>query len=74
MGPLSNVTIDHVFRSLHSRRIDFRMLPLLGLLYAIALIDRTNLSIARTAGMDRDLVCPSSFASVSSKELLKGLA
>ena len=71
MGPLSNVTIDHVFRSLHSRRIDFRML---GLLYAIALIDRTNLSIARTAGMDRDLVCPSSFASVSSKELLKGFA
>ncbi|KAL9712047.1 hypothetical protein Ac2012v2_005123 [Leucoagaricus gongylophorus] len=37
------------------RRIDFRILPLLGLLYAIALIDRTNLSIARTAGMDRDL-------------------
>jgi len=60
--------------SMHSRRIDFRMLPLLGLLYAIALIDRTNLSIARTAGMDHDLVCPSSFASVSSKELLKGFA
>ncbi|KAF9451529.1 MFS general substrate transporter [Macrolepiota fuliginosa MF-IS2] len=31
------------------------MLPLLGLLYAIALIDRTNLGIARTAGMDHDL-------------------
>ncbi|KXN87484.1 hypothetical protein AN958_08789, partial [Leucoagaricus sp. SymC.cos] len=37
------------------RRIDFRMLPLLGLLYAIALIDRTNLGIARIAGMDHDL-------------------
>lgn len=32
------------------------MLPLLGLLYAIALIDRTNLGIARAAGMDHDLV------------------
>jgi hypothetical protein len=32
------------------------MLPLLGLLYAVALIDRTNLGIARIAGMEKDLV------------------
>lgn len=32
------------------------MLPLLGLLYAVALIDRTNLGIARIAGMEQDLV------------------
>ncbi|KAF9481517.1 MFS general substrate transporter [Pholiota conissans] len=37
------------------RQIDWRMLPLLGLLYAVALIDRTNLGIARTAGMDVEL-------------------
>ncbi|TEB33624.1 MFS general substrate transporter [Coprinellus micaceus] len=37
------------------RKIDWRMLPLLGLLYALALIDRTNLGIARIAGMERDL-------------------
>ncbi|KAF8070584.1 major facilitator superfamily domain-containing protein [Lyophyllum atratum] len=37
------------------RQIDFRMLPLLGLLYAVALIDRTNLGIARIAGMEKDL-------------------
>jgi len=36
--------------------IDWRMLPLLGLLYAIALIDRANLGIARTAGMEVQLV------------------
>ncbi|KAF5354929.1 hypothetical protein D9756_005403 [Leucocoprinus leucothites] len=36
-------------------KIDLRMLPLLGLLYAVALIDRTNLGIARTAGMEEDL-------------------
>ncbi|KAG6918548.1 hypothetical protein DXG01_013638 [Tephrocybe rancida] len=37
------------------RHVDFRMLPLLGLLYAVALIDRTNLGIARIAGMEKDL-------------------
>lgn len=39
-----------------SRRIDLRLLPLLGLLYAVALIDRTNLGVARTAEMGKDLV------------------
>ncbi|KAJ4483508.1 major facilitator superfamily domain-containing protein [Lentinula aciculospora] len=37
------------------RRIDLRMLPLLGLLYSLALIDRTNLGVARIAGMGEDL-------------------
>ncbi|KAG5651625.1 hypothetical protein H0H81_008002 [Sphagnurus paluster] len=37
------------------RKIDLRLLPLLGMLYALALIDRTNLGVARIAGMDRDL-------------------
>ncbi|KAF5341749.1 hypothetical protein D9611_001465 [Ephemerocybe angulata] len=37
------------------RKVDWRMLPLLGLLYALALIDRTNLSVARIAGMDVSL-------------------
>jgi len=32
------------------------MLPLLGFLYAVALIDRGNMGIARTAGMAADLV------------------
>jgi hypothetical protein len=50
---------DMLFISVFRRRVDWRMLPLLGLLYAIALIDRTNLGIARAAGMDRDLVCTS---------------
>ncbi|RXW19666.1 hypothetical protein EST38_g6179 [Candolleomyces aberdarensis] len=37
------------------RMVDWRMLPLLGLLYAVALVDRANLGIARTAGMGDDL-------------------
>lgn len=38
------------------RKVDWRLLPLLGMLYALALIDRTNLGVARIAGMDRGLV------------------
>ncbi|KAG6833564.1 hypothetical protein H0H87_005215 [Tephrocybe sp. NHM501043] len=37
------------------RKIDLRMLPLLGLLYSVALIDRTNMGVARIAGMLVDL-------------------
>lgn len=38
------------------RHVDWRLLPLLGLVYSVALIDRTNLGIASTAGMDQDIV------------------
>ncbi|EDR07121.1 uncharacterized protein LACBIDRAFT_298947 [Laccaria bicolor S238N-H82] len=44
---------DFVRRTL--RRVDWRLLPLLGLLYSIDVIDRTNLAMARTAGMNKDL-------------------
>ncbi|KAF1808506.1 MFS general substrate transporter [Eremomyces bilateralis CBS 781.70] len=37
------------------RRIDWRLLPILGALYSISLIDRTNISNARVAGMAKDL-------------------
>ncbi|KAK2787189.1 hypothetical protein FQN53_005613 [Emmonsiellopsis sp. PD_33] len=37
------------------RKIDWRLLPILGALYAIALIDRVNISNARVAGMDKEL-------------------
>ncbi|KAK5104454.1 hypothetical protein LTS08_002343 [Lithohypha guttulata] len=37
------------------RRIDYRLLPILGAMYSIALIDRVNISAARISGMDRDL-------------------
>ncbi|PPQ63040.1 hypothetical protein CVT24_005986 [Panaeolus cyanescens] len=37
------------------RRADFRLLPLLGMLNALSLIDRSNLGLARTAGMGKDL-------------------
>jgi hypothetical protein len=37
------------------RKIDWRLLPILGALYSIALIDRVNISAARIAGMELDL-------------------
>ncbi|KXJ87239.1 retrograde regulation protein 2 [Microdochium bolleyi] len=37
------------------RRIDFRLLPILGVMYSISLIDRTNLGLALVAGMLEDL-------------------
>ncbi|KAL1695951.1 hypothetical protein GGG16DRAFT_85662, partial [Schizophyllum commune] len=35
-----------------------RMLPLLGALYALALVDRSNLSVARVAGLDASIAAP----------------
>ncbi|KAI3598504.1 high-affinity nicotinic acid transporter [Moniliophthora roreri] len=37
------------------RRVDRRLLPILGLMYAVAVIDGGNLGLARTAGMGEDL-------------------
>ncbi|KAM0790156.1 hypothetical protein ACM66B_005475 [Microbotryomycetes sp. NB124-2] len=37
------------------RKVDRRLLIILGALYAVSLIDRTNISVARVAGMARDL-------------------
>lgn len=36
-------------------RVDRRLLPILGLMYAVSLIDRTNMSNARIAGMQEEL-------------------
>lgn len=41
--------------TLCSRRIDYRLLPILGMMYSISLVDRTNLGLAMVAGMQEDL-------------------
>ncbi|KJA21921.1 hypothetical protein HYPSUDRAFT_139927 [Hypholoma sublateritium FD-334 SS-4] len=53
--PALDAHYDPAFVKKTIRMIDWRMLPLLGLLYSVALIDRINLGIARTAGMQEDL-------------------
>lgn len=46
---------DRAFEKRVIRKVDMRLLIILGALYSIALIDRTNLSSARVAGMAKDL-------------------
>lgn len=38
-------TYDHVEEKRLVRKVDWRLLPILGALYSIALIDRTNVSM-----------------------------
>ncbi|KAF8168455.1 high-affinity nicotinic acid transporter [Crassisporium funariophilum] len=54
-APALDAHYDPAFVRKTIRLIDWRMLPLLGLLYSVALIDRVNLGAARTAGMEKDL-------------------
>ncbi|KAH0536650.1 hypothetical protein FGG08_006495 [Glutinoglossum americanum] len=46
---------DRAYETKLMRRVDWRLLPILGALYAISLVDRVNISNARVAGMGVDL-------------------
>ncbi|KAG5350680.1 hypothetical protein C0989_009846 [Termitomyces sp. Mn162] len=37
------------------RLVDVRILPLLGLIFSVAVVDRINTGVARIAGMEKDL-------------------
>lgn len=37
------------------RKVDFRLIPVLGCMYCVSLMDRTNLGVAMVAGMGVDL-------------------
>ncbi|KAJ8076727.1 hypothetical protein PM082_001150 [Marasmius tenuissimus] len=54
-GPSASTEHGQVAQKRILRRVDLHVLPLLGLLYSLALIDRTNLGVARIAGMGEDL-------------------
>ncbi|KAJ5773402.1 hypothetical protein N7457_008298 [Penicillium paradoxum] len=47
--------IDKAHQKRVMRRVDLRLLPILGIMYSISLIDRTNLGLAFVAGMEEDL-------------------
>lgn len=51
----SSKQVDASFERKTVRRVDMRLLPLLGALYALALIDRTNMGVARLSSMSADL-------------------
>lgn len=46
---------DIALRKRVLRKIDLRLLPILGCLYTLALVDRSNVAVARISGMDEDL-------------------
>jgi hypothetical protein len=50
-----NLLQDRHFEKRILRKIDLRLLPILGALYTISLIDRNNISVARISGLDEDL-------------------
>ncbi|KAJ9112307.1 hypothetical protein QFC19_000726 [Naganishia cerealis] len=54
-GDDDSYQFDAKFEKRVIRKIDIRLLLILGALYSIALIDRTNLSAARVAGMAKEL-------------------
>ncbi|GAA6017222.1 hypothetical protein JCM10207_002575 [Rhodosporidiobolus poonsookiae] len=47
--------VDKAWERSVVRKVDWRLIPILSAIYAISLIDRTNISVARVAGMGRDL-------------------
>ncbi|KAM0329313.1 hypothetical protein ACHAQA_004618 [Verticillium albo-atrum] len=49
------VTQDAKYERRLLHKIDLRLLPILGCLYTIAMVDRSNVAVARIAGMDEDL-------------------
>ncbi|KAI0104518.1 MFS general substrate transporter [Daldinia grandis] len=46
---------DSKFEKRVLRKIDVRLLPILGALYTIAMVDRSNISVARISGLDEDV-------------------
>ncbi|EER39755.1 conserved hypothetical protein [Histoplasma capsulatum var. duboisii H88] len=52
---VDNIEASAVNEKALIRQVDWRLLPILGGLYAIALIDRVNISNARVAGMNKEL-------------------
>lgn len=55
MVETQGVVRDDKFDRRVTRKIDWRLLPILGALYTIAMVDRSNVAVARIAGMDEDL-------------------
>ena len=49
------VAHDSKFEKRVLRKVDVRLLPILGALYTIAMIDRSNISVARISGLDEDV-------------------
>ncbi|KAE9374310.1 MFS general substrate transporter [Stipitochalara longipes BDJ] len=59
-------TTDSKFAKRILRKVDFRVLPIFGIVYTVAYVDRANISVARVAGIDEELdLDPGSRASIA---------
>lgn len=47
--------VDHVAERKLCRKFDFRLLPVLAIMYLFNALDKGNLGNAKTAGLDKDL-------------------
>ncbi|KAI5866132.1 MFS general substrate transporter [Durotheca rogersii] len=52
---LDGIAHDPKFERRVLRKIDLRLIPILGALYTIAMVDRSNISVARISGLDEDV-------------------
>ncbi|KAJ2917764.1 hypothetical protein MD484_g2676, partial [Candolleomyces efflorescens] len=69
--PLSKTVEEKSFVVNTIRRVDLCILPLLGALYAVCVVDRGNLGLARVAGMDHDLKLSAGSRQLPSNLLLR---
>ncbi|EXJ94470.1 hypothetical protein A1O1_02866 [Capronia coronata CBS 617.96] len=58
-GELEYIPDDPKTERLLTTRMDFKVIPILGLLYLICFLDRTNIANARLAGLEKGLNMPS---------------
>ncbi|KAI0009201.1 MFS general substrate transporter [Xylariaceae sp. FL0662B] len=54
-GEAASASHDAKFERRVLRKVDARLIPILGALYTIAMVDRSNISVARISGLDEDL-------------------
>jgi len=58
-GELEYIPTDAKTERMLTSKIDLKLIPILGLLYLICFLDRTNIANARLAGLERGLNMPS---------------
>lgn len=58
-GSAVDVGVESPLAKRTTRKIDIALVPLLGLMYLLAFLDRTNIATAKLNGFEKDLKMPS---------------
>ena len=51
----NQIGLSHAQKRRLNRKIDFRVLPMIGIVYAVSVIDRNNIGAAKVLGLSEDL-------------------